>query len=315
MSGEIDFTRGFVLDESGEPVTMLKLNRLIEDIVLRVQAGSIGDREIADGSIGRDKLEEDIDEQISLPDGAVTTSKLAAAAVTGLKIHDSVAGDGLAKDGSDNLEVSVDDSTIEITGDALQVKDSGVDTAKIADDAIETVKIGDGEVTQAKLAQPQNVVCDVKTDVQHIVTGGLDGWHTVSGLSVSITPSSASSTVLIYLTLTVGVSLGAYNERREVWVRLKRGGTPIFVGEPNANGKAMMTSLNYSDALRIGSIETISFVREDSPAATSAQVYTVEVYFSTAGTTPGGAGYINGNSGMASYSQCGSSLVAQEISG
>ena len=313
MSGEIDFTRGFVLDESGEPVTMLKLNRLIEDIVLRVQAGSIGDREIADGSIGRDKLEEDIDEQISLPDGAVTTSKLAAAAVTGLKIHDSVAGDGLAKDGSDNLEVSVDDSTIEITGDALQVKDSGVDTAKIADDAIETVKIGDGEVTQAKLAQPQNVVCDVKTDRQHIVTGNLDSWQTVSGLSVSITPSSASSTVLIHLTLTVGVELGAYNERREVWVRLKRGGTPIFVGEPNANGVTMMTSLDYSDALRIGSIETISFVREDSPAATSAQVYTVEVYFSTTGTTAGGAGYINGSFQPAS--QCGSSLVAQEISG
>lgn len=58
------------------------------------------------------------------------------------------AGDGLTKTGQD-LSVNVDDSTIEIVTDTLQVKDSGISTAKIADAAVDENKLassvaGDG---------------------------------------------------------------------------------------------------------------------------------------------------------------------------
>lgn len=61
-----------------------------------------------------------------------STANIEDGAVTGVKIAAAVAGDGLAKDGSSNLEVSVDDSTIEISTDTLQVKDAGITTAKLS---------------------------------------------------------------------------------------------------------------------------------------------------------------------------------------
>lgn len=57
-----------------------------------------------------------------------------------------VAGDGLAKAGN-TLSVNVDDSTIEIAADTLQVKDSGITNAKLAgeitDDKLETITSND----------------------------------------------------------------------------------------------------------------------------------------------------------------------------
>src|SRR5210317_1085015 len=71
------------------------------------------------------------------------------------------AGDALTKTGN-TLDVAVDDTTIEVSGDALQVKASGIgtnqlaDTAvtagKIATSAVETDKINNNAVTVAKLA-------------------------------------------------------------------------------------------------------------------------------------------------------------------
>lgn len=53
----------------------------------------------------------------------------------------NIAGDGLSADGSANLDVNVDDSTIEINSDSLRVKDLGIATGKIANDAVTTDKI------------------------------------------------------------------------------------------------------------------------------------------------------------------------------
>jgi len=119
-----------------------------------------------------------------LADSAVSTAKIADAAVTGIKIAAAVAGNGLQKDGSNNLEVAtgdgldfnagdlevqlgqglgftpdgviepeVDDSTIEIDGvsSELQVKDLGITSAKLANSAVSTAKIADDAVTAAKV--------------------------------------------------------------------------------------------------------------------------------------------------------------------
>jgi hypothetical protein len=59
------------------------------------------------------------------------------------------AGDALTKTGN-TLNVAVDDSSIEVSGDALQIKASGIGTNQIADTA--TAKITDNAVTAGKLA-------------------------------------------------------------------------------------------------------------------------------------------------------------------
>jgi hypothetical protein len=62
----------------------------------------------------------------------ITTAKLAAQAVTEAKIHTSVAGAGITGGNGTPLAVVVDDSTIEISGDTVQVKDGGITLAKLA---------------------------------------------------------------------------------------------------------------------------------------------------------------------------------------
>ncbi len=52
--------------------------------------------------------------------------------ITGLMIAPAVAGDGLVQDGSGNLDVNVDDSSIELSGDALRVKALGITVGKLA---------------------------------------------------------------------------------------------------------------------------------------------------------------------------------------
>ena len=61
------------------------------------------------------------------------------------------AGAALSKTGN-QLDVEVDDSTIEISGDALRVKADGIGTNELATNAVTTIKITDGDVTNAKLA-------------------------------------------------------------------------------------------------------------------------------------------------------------------
>jgi hypothetical protein len=119
-----------------------------------------------------------------IANSAISTAKILDANVTGVKLAAAVAGNGLQKDGSNNLEVAtgngldfnagdlevqlgqglgfapdgviepeVDDSTIEVDGVSgnLQVKNLGISTAKVADSAITTVKLSDDSVTAAKV--------------------------------------------------------------------------------------------------------------------------------------------------------------------
>ena len=88
MSGEIDLRTGFLFSENGatETVTLEKLNRLVTELVLRVMAGAITERELADGSITADKLAADISAQLGVSDGSVSTAKIVDDAVTNAKL-------------------------------------------------------------------------------------------------------------------------------------------------------------------------------------------------------------------------------------
>lgn len=74
-------------------------------------------------------------------------------------IQDVLGGAGLtASTASDvvTLDINVDNATIEISTDAIRVKDLGITTAKLNNGAVTTVKLGDNQVTYAKIQQVAN---------------------------------------------------------------------------------------------------------------------------------------------------------------
>ena len=77
-------------------------------------------------------------------DNSITTIKIADEAITEDKIAASVVGDGLEGGAGEPLSVDVDDTTIEVGAEGLQVKDGGIAGAKIQDGAITAPKMVNG---------------------------------------------------------------------------------------------------------------------------------------------------------------------------
>jgi hypothetical protein len=87
-SGEIEITPGRVLGAT-ELITPQKLNDLGVPIG-RVKQAAITARELADGSISSDKLDVNLEAQIGVADGSVTTSKIVDKNVTAAKLADDL---------------------------------------------------------------------------------------------------------------------------------------------------------------------------------------------------------------------------------
>ena len=162
-------------------------------------------------------------------------------------------------------------STTVNTSGQIVVADSGVSTAKIAADAVTTAKILDANVTFAKLTDvidddtmvtatdttlatsesikayvdsityTPNIVQAVKTDT-FTQTTPIDAWFDIPDLSLSITPTSSSSKVLISAdVLSTSTSLSFPTRFRFV-----RDGVPIAIGD--ADGSTQQSSFMGSNA-------------------------------------------------------------------
>lgn len=111
------------------------------------------------------------------------------------------------------------------------------------------------------------VVQTTKTDVDSMTGTTFDDL----GLSVTITPSSSSSKVLIFVYASIGSS-ASYDMK----LRLLRGTTPISIGDAASNRPRASTSLSFSwssGAYAAGNA-AINFL--DSPATTSATTYKLQ---------------------------------------
>ena len=95
----------------------------------------------------------------------------------------------------------------------------------------------------------------------------------VTGLSVSITPTSATSKILCFIDIGVGhstITTGAAN------VRLVRGSTPIYIGDAAGSRAQSIMSFPYiADA--IYSLFRYSGVFLDSPNTTSSTTYKYQI--------------------------------------
>jgi len=96
------------------------------------------------------------------------------------------------------------------------------------------------------------------------------GWVDITGLSVTITPTSATSKILIVSSFGTATASGSSSLYFTGWIKLVRGATDItngFVGGYYPNGPALNTA----------SYDPYSIQYVDSPATTSATTYKMQM--------------------------------------
>ena len=127
----------------------------------------------------------------------------------------------------------------------------------------------------------QQVVSTTKTDT---FTTTSTSMVDVTGLSVAITPSSATSKVLIVAMVTMSANTAA----NEAFGQIVRDSTPIALGD--TAGSRTSATFGSDVAGDVGQ-NSVSVLFLDSPATTSATTYKIQVQANTAGTVTVNRGY------------------------
>ena len=125
----------------------------------------------------------------------------------------------------------------------------------------------------------------------------------ITGLTVSITPSLATSKILVFVSVSGSNDVGVQNGG----VRLARGGTGIFVG----TAASTRTLGQEIEAIGGASQVTVGLTFLDSPATTSATTYSVQAMNTGSGTF-----YINrskSDADGAAYFRAASSITVMEV--
>jgi hypothetical protein len=173
------------------------------------------------------------------------------------------------------------------------VEDLGADPV-VTNGVIEKAALPSGSILQ--------VVQTVKTDT---FTTTSATYTDLTGLSVTITPRSATSKILVSFYLVAG----NLTDDAGYHARMMRDSTPIFVGD--AAGSRVQASFgNYNPDFREMNGATPQFL--DSPATTSPITYKVEVRRGTGGTIVVGRGS-DGDLANASRVPC--SITVMEVAG
>jgi len=150
------------------------------------------------------------------------------------------------------------------------------------------------------------VVSTTKTDTFSTTS---TSYTTVTGLSATITPSSATSKILVvaFVNFSGGI-LGDAGGDRGGYIRLV-GGNVSFVGDA-AGSRVQAAAMNRNNSL---SMSAATVVYLDSPATTSATTYTIE---GRAGAAPSQAFAVNRtmqDGDNANIGRAASSIAAIEV--
>jgi|DEB0MinimDraft_10_1074344.scaffolds.fasta_scaffold20900_5 hypothetical protein len=131
-------------------------------------------------------------------------------------------------------------------------------------------------------------------------------WVDITGLSLSITPSSTSSRV--FITTNFSSSHSAANS---LGVKLVRDTTDIFIADDSDGGlRKYVTSWRYAGGASRQVTQSFQYV--DSPSTTSATTYKLQIW------ATGGTAFINQmnvDSNNTTYGRSASSIIAFEIAG
>ena len=176
-----------------------------------------------------------------------------------------------------------------------------------SDATCSTAKIVDGAVTSAKLSSGKilQVVSTTKTDV--FTASATDTWHDVTGLTAAITPSSASSKILV-TGHVMGCSQDASNDRR-FYVLLLRGTTVVGQGD-SSSSRLQVHNSSFSDNGANNATVPINYL--DSPSSTSELTYKIQVRDDTSGVRVNAA---PGDSDSNTYARAVSTITLMEVAG
>jgi hypothetical protein len=136
---------------------------------------------------------------------------------------------------------------------------------------------------------------------------GASAWADVTSLSVSITPTSSSSKILVSFVVNC-------DGENNLYFRIMRGATAIGVG--NADGSRQQVSAgNAAIASNVNGTTMMTNQFLDSPATTSSTTYKIQAYCdSSAGSGTYYINYASGDGNNAYSSRCMSSITVMEIS-
>ena len=137
---------------------------------------------------------------------------------------------------------------------------------------------GSGVITAAGFGKVGQVVSTSKTDVFSSTSTG--SFIDITGLSLSITPSSTSSKILVIFHINLSTSNLAYT-------KIRRGTTDIAIGDA-ASSRIRVTTGHGSYSGDTNRSFTYSATFLDSPSSTSQLDYNIQGYCETSNTT-----YIN----------------------
>lgn len=156
-----------------------------------------------------------------------------------------------------------------------------------------------------------NVVGTTKTDTfsESVVAGGSSAL--VTGLTATITPTSATSKVLVHGFISVGLSV---NNDQRVFVRLERNqpsaSTLVAVGDAAGN-RRRMTGTGAIVALE--DMPCVAFAVLDSPASTSAIIYSITLGHSSGITRTVYVNQSGADANATTSARGASSIIVQEI--
>jgi hypothetical protein len=167
--------------------------------------------------------------------------------------------------GTTTLTLPTTDGTVITTGSTTGINASAISTGTLA-----KARLPASSILQ--------VVQTIKTDT---FTTSSSSYTDITGLSVNITPTSASNRILVIATLSYGGGTNAYG-----YAQILRNGTPIALGNSDSSNRTENTfPLNIEntpsgDAKLMNAGMTVL----DSPATTSVITYKIQA-LSAIGTT------------------------------
>jgi hypothetical protein len=119
------------------------------------------------------------------------------------------------------------------------------------------------------------VVQTVKTDTYSAAPGSTT-WADITGMSVSITPSSASNKIMVFMSVIGGTGNLSY-------IRLVRDSTAIGIGD-TAGSRVRSTMGNFNNSSDGNTVYSWSTNFLDSPATTSSTTYKLQLLGETTNT-------------------------------
>jgi len=161
--------------------------------------------------------------------------------------------------------------TITINGNGTV---TGVSVGGLPDGIVDTDMIAASAVTRAKSNLPGSILQVVQTTKTDTFTTSAASFTDITGMSVSITPSSASNKVLVTFSISYGGASNLY-----AGVNLVRDSTNLIVNSvASGNDIAATVSTGGDNANFQYKVHQTSYEYLDSPSTTSATTYKLQAW-------------------------------------